>query len=86
MRQQERGIVDDKTRIAPEDPFPEDLERLEDQDVEVLNSKVTRQLDTEYVEEGAPNLETEFRREEVNEELDRRGDEDSAPAELESSA
>ncbi|WP_051478894.1 hypothetical protein [Arthrobacter sp. H5] len=78
--------MEDKTRIAPEEPFPEDLEELKDKDVEALNSKVTRQLDTEYVEEGSPNLETQVRREEVNEELDRRGDDEDASINLESSA
>lgn len=75
----------DKTRIAPEDPFPENLEVLPDAEVEVLNSKVHRQLDEEYLEEGSPNLETQIRHGELNEELDRR--EDGVPEpELESAS
>jgi hypothetical protein len=61
-----------KSRIKPEDPFPENLNKLEDNEVEVLNSKVHRQLEVEYVQEGIPDPETEQRREELNEELDDR--------------
>ncbi|WP_024476169.1 hypothetical protein [Arthrobacter sp. CAL618] len=70
--------MNDKTRLTPEDPFPEDLDTLADEDVEVLNSKVHRQIDEEYVEEGQPNPETEFRKEELDEELDERDGENSA--------
>lgn len=61
-----------KSRIKPEDPFPENLNQLQDNEVEVLNSKVHRQLDVEYVQEGSPDPETEHRREELSEELDDR--------------
>ncbi|WP_309071892.1 hypothetical protein [Arthrobacter sp.] len=61
-----------KSRIKPEDPFPENLNQLEDHEVEVLNSKVHRQLEVEYLQEGSPEPETEHRREELNEELDDR--------------
>ncbi|MBM7779881.1 hypothetical protein [Arthrobacter tumbae] len=61
-----------KSRIKPEDPFPEDLNQLEDNQVEVLNSKVHRQVEVEYVQEGTPDPETEHRQEEINEELDDR--------------
>jgi hypothetical protein len=61
-----------KSRIKPEDPFPGDLNELQDDQVEVLNSKVHRQLEVEYVQEGTPDPETEHRREEINEELDDR--------------
>lgn len=60
------------SRIKPEDPFPEDLNQLEDDQVEILNSKVHRQLEVEYVQEGSPDPETEHRQEELNEELDDR--------------
>ncbi|WP_019482948.1 hypothetical protein [Arthrobacter sp. TB 23] len=66
--------MNDKTRLAPEDPFPEDLDDLADGEVEVLNSKVHRQIDEEYVDEGQPHPETEFRKEELDEELDERDD------------
>lgn len=61
-----------KSRIKPQDPFPENLNQLEDNQVEVLNSKVHRQLEVEYVEDGTPDPETEHRQEELNEELDDR--------------
>lgn len=61
-----------KSRIKPQDTFPDNLNQLEDNQVEVLNSKVHRQLEVEYVEEGTPDPETEHRQEELNEELDDR--------------
>ena len=64
----------DKSRIAPTDSFPEDLTDLRLDTVEVLNSKVHRQLDKEYVEEGLPHPETDARHEDLTEELDRRDD------------
>lgn len=58
-------------RISPEDPFPDDLTVLDDTAVEVLNSRVHRELEAEYAE-GFPDPETEARLEEVNLELNRR--------------
>ncbi|NOJ60370.1 hypothetical protein [Arthrobacter sp. 260] len=75
--------MNDKTRLTPEDPFPEDLDPLADGEVEVLNSKVHRQIDEEYVEQGQPNPETEFRKEELDEELDERDDESQGESEKE---
>jgi hypothetical protein len=60
------------SRLSPADPFPADLSVLSDADVEVLNSKVQRQLGYEFVNGGRPDPETEFRAEELTEELDRR--------------
>ena len=60
------------SRLTPADPFPEDLTELEFPEVEVLNSKVLRELTHEYIHHGEPSLETEFRQEELAEELDRR--------------
>ncbi len=62
------------SRLAPEDSFPDELHSLGDEAVEVLNSKVHRQLDAEYVDSGEPHPETEFRLDELTEELDRRDD------------
>jgi hypothetical protein len=61
-----------KTRLTPSDPFPEDLTSLDLTQVEVVNSKIQRELSYEYVHDGAADPETEFRNEEVTEELDRR--------------
>lgn len=60
------------SRLTPSEPFPEDLTALDLPEVEVLNSKLERELSHEYVHDGEPDLETEFRHEEVTEELDRR--------------
>lgn len=70
----------DTTRITPDDPFPENLTRLDQAEVEILNSRVHRQLDAEYVRYGLPDPETEGRLEELNEELDRREGEGSSAA------
>lgn len=58
------------TRITPDEPFPEDVGVLDQPEVEVLNSKLHRQLDHEYVHEDGPSPETECRLEEIKEELD----------------
>lgn len=61
-----------KSRISPEEPFPANLERLRDQDVEVLNSKVHREIEHEFASEGEVDAETAFRKDELDEELDGR--------------
>jgi hypothetical protein len=58
------------SRMTPSEPFPEDLNVLVDSEVEVLNSKLHRELDHEYVHEDGPFPETESRLEQVTEELD----------------
>lgn len=63
-----------KTTLAPEDPYPEDLQQLKLSDVEVLNSKVHRELNVEILRDGEVHPETEFRHEELVLELDRRDD------------
>jgi hypothetical protein len=60
------------TRLSPAEDFPEDLTTLDLPAVEVLNSKIHRELDYEYAHDGEPSLETEIRHEELTEELDRR--------------
>ncbi|MBG6215624.1 hypothetical protein IWX75_000061 [Arthrobacter sp. CAN_A6] len=67
------------SRLTPAEPFPDDLAPLEVWEVEVLNSKVHRELDYEYAHAGGPAMETEFRHEELRDELDRRDDSDAAP-------
>lgn len=61
--------------LTPDEEFPDDLTVLDSTEVEVLNSKVHRELDVEYVEYGLPDPETEARLAELTEELDRRDDE-----------
>jgi hypothetical protein len=62
---------DSTHRIGPSEPFPEDLTVLSDTEIEVLNSRLHRELEDEYVH-ADPKMETELRLEEVNEELNRR--------------
>lgn len=64
--------MNDSTRLAPDEAFPDDLTQLASSEVEILNSKVHRELDAEYVRYGLPDPETEGRLEELTEELDRR--------------
>lgn len=59
-------------RIAPADPFPEDLEDLEDEKLQVLDSQVQRQLDHEIITAGGSHPETEFRRHELDLEFEHR--------------
>lgn len=59
------------SRISPDEAFP-DLTHLPVEEVEALNSKVHREIDFEYATDGQTHPETEFRLDEVNEELDAR--------------
>ncbi|MHA7241006.1 hypothetical protein [Arthrobacter sp. TMS1-12-1] len=65
-----------KSRISPDEPFPDDLGRLKDQDVEVLNSRVHREIDHEFVTDGEVDAETAARKDEIAGELD---DRDTGP-------
>jgi hypothetical protein len=58
------------SRLAPSEPFPEDLTNLPTPEVEVLNSKVHRELDFEHKHDGEAEPETEFRLEDLHDELD----------------
>jgi hypothetical protein len=64
--------MSEKLHLTPEDDFPEDLSTLPDEALQILDSQVQRQLDYEYVSEGEPNPETEFRRDDLNEEFEER--------------
>lgn len=55
--------------LTPEEPFPEHLEKVPDQELQVLDSQIHRQLDHEIVADGEPNPETEFRSYEMDEEF-----------------
>ncbi|WAJ34443.1 hypothetical protein OUO20_05790 [Arthrobacter sp. FX8] len=59
-------------RITPGDPFPEDLETLKDEKLQVLDSQVQRQLDHEIVADGESDPETEFRHHELDTEFQQR--------------
>ncbi len=60
-------------RITPADPFPEDLEELKNEKLQVLDSQVQRQLDHEIITEGETHPETEFRHHELDVEFEHRG-------------
>ncbi|MEO8284476.1 MAG: hypothetical protein ABI568_13925 [Pseudarthrobacter sp.] len=64
--------MSEKLHLTPEDDFPDDLSALPNQELQVLDSQVQRQLNYEYVAEGEPNPETEFRRDDLNEEFEER--------------
>jgi hypothetical protein len=69
----------ESSRLAPEAAFPEDLTVLESSEVAVLNSRVHRAMDSEYIRFGTADPETEARLAELTEELNRR-DESSPEA------
>lgn len=64
--------MSDKLHLTPDEGFPEDLAVVEDQQLQVLDSQIQRQLDFEVVAEGEPNPETEFRHYELDEEFQTR--------------
>ena len=66
--------MSEKLHLAPEDEFPDDLSAVPDRELQVLDSQVQRQLDYEYVAEGGPNPETEFRHHDLDEEFEERDD------------
>lgn len=58
--------------LTPAESFPEHSEKVSDQELQILDSQVQRQIDHEIVAEGEANPETEFRRYELNEEFGNR--------------
>ncbi|MBE0011105.1 hypothetical protein [Arthrobacter sp. AET 35A] len=64
--------MNESSRLLPEDAFPDDLSDLEKSEVELLNSRVHREMDAEIFEEDGPQPATQDRLEALNEELDRR--------------
>ncbi|CAA9271951.1 MAG: hypothetical protein AVDCRST_MAG83-3334 [uncultured Arthrobacter sp.] len=64
--------ANESSRMAPEESFPEDLTLLDSSEVAVLNSRVHRAIDSEYIEFGLPDPESQARLAELTEELDRR--------------
>lgn len=64
----------DKLYLTPDENFPEDLTDMGDQELQVLDSQVQRQLDYEVVADGDSDRETEFRHYEIDEEFQTRND------------
>ncbi|MDQ0754656.1 hypothetical protein [Arthrobacter sp. B3I4] len=67
-------MMAENLHLTPEEDFPEDLTDVGDQQLQVLDSQIQRQLDYEVVIEGEPNPETEFRHYELDEEFQSRDD------------
>lgn len=65
--------MSDTLHLTPEEAFPEDLATMSDNDLQVLDSQIQRQIDHEVIVDGEMNRETEFRRYELNEEFANRG-------------
>lgn len=55
--------------LTPEENFPQDLAKVGDQELQVLDSQIQRQLDLEVVTAGETDPETEFRHDELDEEF-----------------
>jgi hypothetical protein len=66
------GTMNDKLHLTPDEHFPEDLENVSDIELQVLDSRIQRQLDHEMVVDGESNRETEFRHYELDEEFNDR--------------
>jgi hypothetical protein len=64
--------MNDKLHLTPEEQFPENLDKVSDRELQVLDSRVQRQLDHEVVVDGEVNPETEFRHYELDEEFNDR--------------
>ncbi|RJT78083.1 hypothetical protein D6T63_14165 [Arthrobacter cheniae] len=60
------------SRLTPAEQFPADLLVLDDTEIQVLHSRIQRQLDHEYACALEADPETEFRHAELIEEFDRR--------------
>lgn len=60
------------SRLSPTDVFPEDLTTLADVELQVLHSRIQRQVDHEYSHDFEVNPETEFRAADIAEEFERR--------------
>lgn len=65
-------MTTENLHLTPEEPFPEHLEQITDQELQVLDSQVQRQIDHEILAKGESNPESEFRRYELDEEFENR--------------
>lgn len=59
----------ERLHLTPAEHFPQNLAKVGDMQLQVLDSQIQRQLDLEVVNEGEMNPETEFRQEELDEEF-----------------
>ena len=66
--------------LTPAELFPQDLAKVGDLQLQVLDSQIQRQLDLEVISEGEMNPETEFRHYELDEEFKSRNKTAAVPA------
>ena len=59
----------ERLHLTPAEHFPQNLAKVGDMQLQVLDSQIQRQLDLEVIAEGEMNPETEFRHEELDEEF-----------------
>ena len=59
----------EKLHLTPAEHFPQNLAKVGDRRLQVLDSQIQRQLDLEILAEGEMNPETEFRHDELDEEF-----------------
>ena len=64
--------MSDDSRLDPGKDFPEDLESIDRDDLDILNSRNHRARDVQYIRDGEVDPETEGQHHELREELDRR--------------
>ncbi|HEX2247483.1 MAG TPA: hypothetical protein VHH13_08035 [Arthrobacter sp.] len=74
-----------KRLLPPEEGFPQDLSKVSDPELEILNSRILRQVEREYLQLGSPDPETEFRSDELRVELDARDAKDEVSEEAQPS-
>ncbi len=59
----------DNLHRTPSESFPDDLADMPDEELQVLDSQIQRQMDREIVEEGGVDRETEFRHYQLDDEF-----------------
>lgn len=59
----------DNLHKTPAESFPDDLTGMPDEDLQVLDSQIQRQMDREIIREGEVDRETEFRHYQLDDEF-----------------
>lgn len=61
--------MSDNLHRTPAESFPDHLRDMPDEDLQVIDSQIQRQMDREIVREGEVDRETEFRHYQLDEEF-----------------
>lgn len=61
--------MSDNLHRTPAESFPENLSEMPDEDLQVLDSQIQRQMDREVVRDGEVDRETEFRHYQLDDEF-----------------